>query len=132
MIRGLSHITLIVKDLEKSAKLFFDVLGAKEIYDSCDKNFSISREKFFDLNGIWLVAMEGKAQEKSYRHVAFSVDEELIESYETKLRTIGVEIVPSRSRVNGEGKSLYFYDFDNNFFELHAGSLKERLNKYKL
>ena len=132
MIKGLSHITVIVKDLEKSAKFFCEGLGAKEIYDSCDRNFSISREKFFDLNGIWLVAMEGEAQEKSYRHVAFSVDEEILESYETKLRALGIEIVPPRSRVSGEGKSLYFYDFDNNFFELHTGSLQERLKKYML
>lgn len=132
MIKGISHITIVVKDLEKSSKLFCIGLGAKEIYDSKNKNYSISREKFFDLGGLWFVAMEGEPQEKSYRHVAFIVDEESLKTYETKLAELGATIVPSRSRVEGEGKSLYFYDYDNNFFELHSGTLKERIKNYKL
>ncbi len=132
MIQGISHITIVVKDLEKSAKLFCNGLGAKEIYDSKNKNYSISREKFFDLGGVWLVAMEGDPQEKSYRHVAFIVDNELLKTYEKKLSELGATIVPSRSRVEGEGSSIYFYDYDNNFFELHSGTLEERMEKYKL
>ena len=31
----------------------------------------------------------------------------------------------------GEGESLYFYDFDNNLFELHAGTLEQRLERYR-
>lgn len=38
---------------------------------------------------------------------------------------------PGRKRVPGEGKSLYFYDYDNHLFELHAGSLSNRLDAYK-
>ena len=131
MIQCISHITIVVKDLEKSSKLFCEGLDAKEIYDSKNKNFSISREKFFDLGGVWLVAMEGDPQEKSYRHVAFIVEKELLKTYERKLSELGATIAPSRSRVEGEGSSIYFYDYDNNFFELHAGSLEERMKKYK-
>ena len=76
MIQGISHVTIIVKDLEKTARLFCDGLGAKEIYDSKEKNYSISREKFFTLGEVWLVAIEGEPQEKSYRHVAFKVEKE--------------------------------------------------------
>jgi hypothetical protein len=36
----------------------------------------------------------------------------------------------SRSRGAGEGYSIYFYDFDNHLFELHTGSLPERLEHY--
>jgi len=32
--------------------------------------------------------------------------------------------------VDGEGESLYFYDFDNHLFELHTGTLEERLARY--
>ncbi len=132
MIQGISHITIVVKDLEKSSKLFCEGLGAEEIYDSKDKNFSISREKFFNLGGIWFVAMEGEPQEKSYRHVAFKVDENSIKTYEKKLSKLGATIVPSRSRIQEEGSSLYFYDYDNNFFELHSGTLEDRLERYNL
>lgn len=29
-----------------------------------------------------------------------------------------------------EGNSLYLYDFDNQVFELHTGTLDERLTRY--
>ncbi len=130
MIRGISHITLIVRDLDKTARLFCEGLGAMELYDSKEKNFSVRREKFFVLGGVWLVAMEGDRSEKSYRHIAFQVEEDDLREFEERLIALGAMVVPSRSRVEGEGSSLYFYDYDNNFYELHSGTLEERLKKY--
>lgn len=69
--------------------------------------------------------------ERSYRHVAFAVAEAELPEYEARLKAIGVEIRPPRPRVAGEGQSLYFYDFDNHLFELHTGSLAERLKRYR-
>ena len=130
-IQGISHITFVVKDLERMAIFLCDGLGAKEIYDSKGKNYSISREKFFLIGGIWIAVMEGEAlAERSYRHLAFKVDEKDLHKYEERLRAIGVEIKSSRERVAGEGQSLYFYDFDNHLFELHAGTLEKRLSTY--
>jgi catechol 2,3-dioxygenase-like lactoylglutathione lyase family enzyme len=131
MIKGISHITIMVSDLTRTAKLFCEGLGAEEIYDSKNKNFSIAREKYFVLGGIWLVAMEGEPQEKTYRHIAFRVEETDLEHIKSKLIRLGATIVPSRDRVKEEGRSLYFYDYDNNFFELHSGSLEKRLVKYR-
>jgi hypothetical protein len=36
----------------------------------------------------------------------------------------------SRPRVEGEGRSIYFHDRDNHLFELHTGTLQERLARY--
>ena len=129
-IDGISHITFIATDLERTAKLLCQGLGAKEIYDSTEKNFSISREKFFMLGGVWLAVMEGKPVDRSYRHVAFKVNAADLPALEARLRSLGAEIRPSRPRVEGEGQSLYFYDFDNNLFELHTGTLEQRLQRY--
>ena len=41
-IKGLSHITFICKDLEKTSHLFKEVFGATEMYSSDAKNFSLS------------------------------------------------------------------------------------------
>ena len=131
MVQGISHITIMVRDLDKTSRLLCEGLGAKEVYDSQDKNYSISREKFFLLGGIWLVAMEGENSEKSYRHGAFQVEKRNLTVYKNRLTELGATIVPSRSRVEGEGASVYFYDYDNNLFELHAGRLEERLERYK-
>ena len=51
MIKGLSHITFIVKDLDRMEKLLTTVLDARKIYDSGENTFSISRERFFDIGG---------------------------------------------------------------------------------
>ena len=130
-IQGISHITFVATDLERTANLLCAGLGAKEVYDSTHRNFSISREKFFTLGGVWLAVMEGKPVARSYRHVAFKVDAAELPALEARLRSLGVEIQPSRPRVEGEGQSLYFYDFDNNLFELHTGTLEQRLERYK-
>ena len=99
-------------------------LGAREIYDSAGGNFSRSREKFFLLGDTWLAAMEGEPPSvRSYQHVAFKVDAAAIPEFEARLRALGVAIEPGRPRVPGEGDSLYFHDFDNHLFELHAGAL---------
>ncbi len=129
-VEGLSHITFIVKDLDRMALVLCHGLGAQEVYDSQGKNFSLSREKFFLLGRVWLAAMEGTPGSRTYQHVAFKINEKDLAAFEDRLREIGVEILPSRSRVQGEGHSLYFYDFDNNLFELHTGTLQERLERY--
>ena len=129
-IRGVSHLTFVVRDLERTAKLLSLGLGAEEVYDSKGKNFSLSREKFFLLGGVWLAFMEGEPTERSYRHVAFEVSEEDLSACEGRLRELGVEIKPPRPRVKGEGLSLYFYDYDNNLFELHSGTMEQRLRRY--
>lgn len=130
-MEGISHITFIVRDLDRMATLLCHGLGAREIYDSAGQNHSLSREKFFLLGGVWIAAMEGESPaQRSYQHVAFSVSDADLPRYRANLEALGVEIRPARSRIEGEGQSLYFYDFDNHLFELHTGSLEQRLARY--
>ena len=130
-MKGLSHITFIVRDLDRMAEFMCAGLGAREVYDSSAHNYSLSREKFFLLGGVWLAAMEGEPPaERSYQHVALAVDEVDLPAYEARLRALGVEVKRPRPRVDGEGASLYFYDFDNHLFELHTGTLEQRLARY--
>lgn len=129
-MEGISHITFIVKDLERMATFLCQGLGAREIYDSAGQDHSLSREKFFLLGGVWIAAMEGESAQRSYQHVAFCVSDADLPRYQANLQALGVEIRPPRSRVEGEGQSLYFYDFDNHLFELHTGTLEQRLARY--
>jgi len=131
MIEGLSHITFIVKDLERMKLLLVDALGGKEVYDSGDKQLSLSREKFFEVGGVWIAAMEGDPlSEKTYNHVAFKVPADDLPRYRAAIEKLGLPIREPRPRIDGEGQSLYFYDFDNHLFELHAGTLTDRLAAY--
>jgi catechol 2,3-dioxygenase-like lactoylglutathione lyase family enzyme len=131
MIEGLSHITFIVKDTKRMKLLLVGALGGKEVYDSGDKPFSISREKFFEVGGIWIAVMEGNPlAEQTYNHVAFKVPHDDLPRYRAAIENLGLPIREPRPRVEGEGQSLYFYDFDNHLFELHTATLAERLKIY--
>ena len=132
MIKGISHITLIVKDLERTAAFLRSVFDAKEVYASEDKQFSLSEEQFFLIHGIWLCIMEGEPlADRTYNHIAFQIEEsDFATYYRAKIAESGAQVRQGRSRVEGEGQSIYFYDFDNHLFELHAGTLVDRLKRY--
>ncbi len=131
MIKGISHITLIVRDLSKTSAFLYAVFNATEVYSSGEKQFSLSKEKFFLINGIWICIMEGEPLiERTYNHIAFQISESEFDAYREKIIALGVDIRPERPRVDGEGRSIYFYDFDNHLFELHSGTLEDRLNSY--
>jgi fosfomycin resistance protein FosX len=131
MTSGLSHLTFITSDLEKLSLIITQVLGGTEIYSSGEKTFSTSREKFFDVGGIWVATMEGEPlPTRTYNHVAFKTDDAGLERARLAATHLKLEIKPSRPRVAGEGQSLYFYDHDNHLFELHTGTLEERLQRY--
>ena len=130
-MKGISHITFMVRDLEKTSLFFKTVFDAEEVYSSGDKTFSVAREKFLLIGEVWVAIMEGEAlPERSYNHIAFKIAEDQFDEYLDKVRAAGVDFREPRPRVDGEGRSLYFYDFDNHLFELHTGTLAERLARY--
>lgn len=132
VIESISHITFIVRNLERTSILLREVFDASEIYDSGSQPFSLSREKFFLIGGVWIAIMEGEPlAERSYQHVAFKVAPSRFDDYVRRVVGLGLEIRPGRSRVEGEALSLYFYDYDNHLFELHTGSLSDRLARYQ-
>ena len=131
MIEGLSHMTFVVRDLNRMSRIMTDVLGAAEVYASGDDTFSLSREKFFDLSGLWIAIMEGEAlPDRAYNHIAFKIPEEDFDAYVQRIEAAGLDFKPPRPRVEGEGRSIYFYDDDNHLFELHTGTLQQRLERY--
>jgi fosfomycin resistance protein FosX len=131
MIQGLSHITFIVSDLERMAKLLTSIFEAKEVYSSTEHTFSFSKTKFFLMSETWIAIIEGNPlTERTYDHIAFKISEQDIDSYIARIKVLGLELQESRSRINGEGHSIYFYDHDNHLFELHTGTLEQRIQAY--
>ena len=128
---SISHITFIVKNLEKSAALFARIFNAQEVYSSGEKTFSFSKEKYLLVQDLWICLMHGEPMpDRSYNHIAFKIDDADFDNYLRKIREMNLEIAPPRKRVSGEGRSLYFYDYDHHLFELHTGTLNERLRRY--
>jgi len=132
MIEGLSHITFVVSDMERTGQFLETVLDGREVYSSGDDTFSISRERFYLVGGLWIAIMEGAPlSDQTYNHVAFKISENSFEKFAQRVKASGVEFRTSRPRISGEGRSLYFYDYDNHLFELHTGTLNQRLESYE-
>ena len=137
MIEGLSHITFIVRDLDRMEKILITVLAARKVYDSGNETFSVSPERFFLVGEepaiIWIAAMEGESlPTKTYNHVAFKISDADYPACLERVRTLGLDVREGRSRVEGEGRSIYFHDDDKHLFELHTGTLAERLARYAM
>ena len=141
MIQGLSHMTFIVRDLGRMEAILTTVLDARKVYDSGDETFSLSRERFFLVGGaaggpdapspIWIAIMEGESMPlRTYNHVAFKISEADYPVLLERVRALGLDVREGRQRVAGEGRSIYFHDNDNHLFELHTGTLDERLKRY--
>lgn len=131
MIEGMSHLTFVVKDLGRASQFFTTIFGAEEVYASGERTFSLAKEAFFTIGDLWIAIMEGDpVEERSYNHVAFKIDEADFEMYKSRIEALELELLPPRPRVKGEGRSLYFFDFDHHLFELHTGTLAERLQAY--
>jgi release factor glutamine methyltransferase len=132
MIQGLSHLTLITRDLQRMSTILETVLDGRELYASGDATFSVAREKFYDVGGVWVAIMEGEPlPTRTYNHIAFKIEPAEFDAYRDRIERLGLELREPRPRVEGEGRSLYFYDDDNHLFELHAGTLDERLRRYE-
>ena len=57
MIENISHITFVVKDLDRTTKLYKELFEAKEVYYSGKKTHSLSKERFFIIGGQWIAVM---------------------------------------------------------------------------
>ena len=130
---GLSHMTFIVTDLDRMEEVLVGVLAARKVYDSGSDTFSVSEERFFLVGDdeLWIATMKGDAlPARSYNHIAFKIDDAAFDEYRRRIDALGLDLRESRPRVAGEGRSLYFHDRDNHLFELHTGTLSERLARY--
>ncbi len=136
MIQGLSHLTFIVRDLDRMEEILTTIFDARKIYDSGDETFSLSKERFFLIGAadapIWIATMEGEPlPTRTYNHVAFKIPDSDYDRYLSRIKDLGLDIKEGRARVAGEAQSIYFYDDDNHMFELHTGTLEERLERYR-
>ena len=123
MIQGLGHVVLKVRDLERSAHFYRDVLGLKEVarYEGQMAFFSAG-EKHHDLA---IMALGPRAplpnpSAVGLYHVAFKVGDSLEElrAAKARLEELGVEILGASD--HQVSQSLYISDPDGNMVELYV------------
>jgi len=122
MIAGISHITFVVMDIERSADFLEKIFEARTVYSDATARYLL-------ISDLWVALNKGEPlSERTYNHTAFSIQDSDFNEYVERIKGAGAEILQGRTRFDGEGRSIYFYDFDNHLFELHTGTLSKRMD----
>ncbi len=124
-LKGIHHIALNVRDLDRAEKFYTDVLGF-----SVTQRFSKGlRHLMLDTGNGALALFESQdldtrnaldlLSEQGYMHLAFEADRQTFQSIvdELKAKNIHIDSGPVK---RGEGESIYFNDPDFNHLEIHC------------
>lgn len=119
MITGMNHITLAVRDVQKSFIFYKNVLGLKPL---CKWH----KGAYFFVGDFWfcLNADVNRKPSSCYTHYAFSVDSSAFISLRDRLINLGVIVFKENT---SPGESFYFLDPDGHKLEIHTGSWQERV-----
>lgn len=125
MIRGLNHITVAVKNLEKSFEFYRDVLGFKPLMKHAKGAYFLAGDLWFCLD---LDATTRPEALPEYTHFAFTVEASDFPALADKIKKSGAKIWKENV---SEGDSLYFLDPDGHKLEIHVGNWQTRLRSAK-
>lgn len=120
-ITGINHLTLAVRDLDRSLAFYRGTLGAR-------LRARWAKGAYLELGPVWLCLAEGEVTPRAdYTHLALSCAPERFEALAETLRAEAKLWQENRS----EGDSVYFLDPDGHRLELHRGDLESRLAHYR-
>lgn len=121
MLTGINHLTLAVRDLDRSIDFYRQTLGLT-------LHARWSRGAYFSAGDLWLCLsldrQTGAIRPAHYTHYAFSIEASQFAPFVEKLRAAGVQ---QWNRDSSEGASFYFLDPDGHQLEAHVGDLASRL-----
>jgi len=121
MLTGLNHLTLAVRDVERSLAFYGSLLGFRV-------RASWRAGAYLTLGDLWLCLSldRDRSQEPAsdYTHYAFSIAPDKFSLFCERLRQQGVI---EWKRNGSEGDSVYFLDPDGHQLEAHVGDLASRL-----
>lgn len=125
MISGINHITIAIKDLEKSFAFYRDVLGFRPLMKHSKGAYFLAGETWFCLE---LDSQARAVELPEDTHFAFGVSQEGFAAARERIIQSGAK----SWKVNkSEGDSHYFLDLDGHKLEIHVGDWRSRLQSAK-
>lgn len=121
MVSGINHLTLAVRDLERSFDFYTRVVGLEPIVKWAQGAYLLAGDDWICLS-LDHETRSGPLPE--YTHVAFSVDAEVFAGCARSILEQGATVWKEN---RSEGDSLYFLDPDGHKLEIHSGNLESRL-----
>jgi len=125
MITGVNHITLAVRDVDRSYQFYVETLGSRPLA-------RWSKGAYLLVGDLWLCRTLDYRTRTSplpeYSHIAFSVPAARFDAAAAELRASGAAVWKENQ---SEGPSLYFLDPDGHKLEIHAGDWQTRLAAMK-
>jgi catechol 2,3-dioxygenase-like lactoylglutathione lyase family enzyme len=125
MITGINHITLSVRDLEKSINFYTNVLDFRLLAKWI-------KGAYLSVGDIWLVLiLDQKVRERpipEYTHIGLTVSIEDFPILSQRIQQSGAKIWQENK---SEGASLYFLDPNDHKLEIHASDLNTRIKTAK-
>ena len=125
MITGVNHITLAVRDVDRSYRFYVETLGSRPLA-------RWSKGAYLLVGDLWLCLTLDERTRSSplpeYSHIAFSIPAARFDDAAANIRASGSAIWQDN---RSEGASLYFLDPDGYKLEIHAGDWRTRLAAMK-
>lgn len=124
-VQGFSHVTIRVKDLQRSLGFYRDVLGMKAIHIG-------RKDAYLEWGSAWVCIMEKPGNLPQTKktlgvdHIAFFIPPASFDEAVQILRKHGVTVVRGPLQ-RGAGRSVNFLDPDGTELELHTSTLQERM-----
>jgi catechol 2,3-dioxygenase-like lactoylglutathione lyase family enzyme len=119
-ITGVSHITLAVRELNRSIAFYSDLLGF-------EVRMRGPSSAYLEVGSLWLALVVDSAARNGplpeYTHVAFGISTSGLPELAARLTSAGV----IRWQETERADSFYFLDPDGHKLELHSGDLSSRL-----
>ncbi len=120
MITGVNHVTLVVRDLDRSLSFWHEALGLR-------LRARAERMAYLEGGSLWLCLECGTpAPARDDSHLALSCAPEDFARLEARLAG-----APRWKANRSEGASLYLLDPDGHKIEIHLGTLGSRLAHYR-
>lgn len=128
LVRGINHITLAVRNIEKSFLFYRNLLGFTPLVKWDQGAYFLVGETKSDLvgSGFWFCLNQDEKciSSQDYTHISFTV---AAADFKRMSERIIAAHIPLFQENSSPGESLYFLDPDGHKLELHVGSVEERL-----